>query len=112
MQTARLVIRPMKKEDEISFINGIEALSAHIARLEQCGIMPCVRGLLFGHYSTPADEQLLMRLTRLGEKWSIPVAYSDDFGHGENSAILPIGVKATLDTGKCTLEYDWGSSEM
>ena len=32
---------------------------------------------------------------------------SDDFGHGENSAILPIGVKATLDTGKCTLEYDW-----
>lgn len=114
--TGQLV--PEVAEDLVLFIednkmfNSIEALSAHIARLEQCGIMPCVRGLLFGHYSTPADEQLLMRLTRLGEKWSIPVAYSDDFGHGENSAILPIGVKATLDTGKCTLEYDWGSSEM
>ena len=70
------------------------------------------RDIIHQRHSTPADEQLLMRLTRLGEKWSIPVAYSDDFGHGENSAILPIGVKATLDTGKCTLEYEWGSSEM
>lgn len=93
-------------EDNKMF-NGIEALSAHIARLEQCGLMPHVRGLLFGHYSVPKDEQLLMRLTRLGEKWEIPVAYSDDFGHGENSAILPIGVRAALDTEKCTLEYDW-----
>ncbi len=93
-------------EDNKMF-NGIEAFSAHIARLEQCGIMPRVRGLLFGHYSVPADEQVLARLTRLGEKWNIPVAYSDDFGHGENSAILPIGIKAALDTGKCTLEYDW-----
>ena len=93
-------------EDNKMF-NGIEAFSAHIARLEQCGIMPRVRGLLFGHYSVPADEQVLTRLTRLGEKWNIPVAYSDDFGHGENSAILPIGVRAALDTGKCTLEYDW-----
>ena len=93
-------------EDNKMF-NGIEAFSAHIARLEQCGIMPHVRGLLFGHYSVPADEQVLTRLTRLGEKWNIPVAYSDDFGHGENSAILPIGIRAALDTGKCTLEYDW-----
>ena len=93
-------------EDNKMF-NGIEAFSAHIARLEQCGIMPRVRGLLFGHYSVPADEQVLARLTRLGKKWNIPVAYSDDFGHGENSAILPIGVRAELDTEKCTLEYDW-----
>ena len=109
--TGRLV--PEAAEDLVLFVedhrmfNGIEALSAHIARLEQCGIMPRVRGLLFGHYSVPVDEQLLTRLTRLGEKWKIPVAYSDDFGHGENSAILPIGVRAALDAEKCTLEYDW-----
>ena len=93
--------------EDNNMFNGIEAFSAHIARLEQCGIMPRVRGLLFGHYSVPADEQVLARLTRLGKKWNIPVAYSDDFGHGENSAILPIGVRAELDTEKCTLEYDW-----
>lgn len=113
--TGQLV--PEAAEDLVLFIednkmfNIIEALSAHIARLEQCGIMPCVRGLLFGHYSVPADEQLLTRLTRLGEKWHIPVAYCDDFGHGENSAVLPIGVRAALDTEKCTLEYDWEKTE-
>ena len=96
-------------EDNQMF-NGIEALSAHIGRLEQCGIMPRVKGLLFGHYSAPVNEQLLARLTRLGEKWGIPVAYCDDFGHGENSAILPIGIRAALDTEKCTLEYDWGKT--
>ena len=110
--TGQLV--PEAVEDLILFVednkmfNGIEALSAHIARLEQCGLMPRVRGLLFGHYSVPINEQLLMRLTRLGEKWEIPVAYSDDFGHGENSAILPIGARTALDAEKCTLEYDWG----
>ncbi len=93
-------------EDHEMF-NGIEAFSAHIARLEQCGILPRASGLLFGHYSVPVNEQVLTRLTRLGEKWGIPVAYCDDFGHGENSAILPIGVRAALDTEKCTLEYDW-----
>ena len=109
--TGRLA--PGNAEDLVLFIednerfNGIEALSAHIARLEQCGVMPRVRGLLFGHYSAPVNGQVLARLARLGEKWRIPVAYSDDFGHGENSAILPIGVRAALDTEKCTLEYDW-----
>lgn len=93
-------------EDHEMF-NGIEAFSAHIARLEQCGIMPRVRGLLFGHYSAPVNEQVLARLTRLGEKWGIPVAYSDDFGHGENNAILPVGAWAALDAEKCTLKYDW-----
>ena len=113
--TGQLV--PETEENLVLFVedhemfNGIEALSAHIARLEQCGVMPHVRGLLFGHYSVPVNDQLLVRLTRLGEKWRIPVAYSDDFGHGENSAILPIGVRAALDTEKCTLEYDWGRTE-
>lgn len=110
--TGRLV--PETGDDLVLFVedhqmfNGIEAFSAHIARLEQCGVMPRVRGLLFGHYSVPVNEQVLTRLTRLGEKWRIPVACCDDFGHGENSAILPIGVRAEIDTEKCTLEYDWG----
>ncbi len=108
---------PESAEDLILFVednqmfNGIEAFSAHIARLEQCGVMPRVRGLLFGHYSVPVNEQVLMRLIRLGKKWRIPVAYSDDFGHSENSAILPIGVQAALDTERCTLEYDWERTE-
>lgn len=93
-------------EDHEKF-SGIESVSAHIGRLEQCGILPHTSGLLFGHYSAPVNEYLLERLRRLGEKWQIPVAYSDDFGHGGNRAILPIGVKATLDTERGALKYHW-----
>ena len=93
-------------EDHERF-NGIEAESALLGRLEQCGIMPHVAGLLFGHYSAPVNEDLLNRLRILGEKWRIPVAYCDDFGHGENHAILPIGAPAALDTAACTLRYAW-----
>jgi len=93
-------------EDHEKFF-GIESESAHIGRLEQCGIMSCTSGLLFGHYSAPVNEHLLERLRRLGERWNIPVAYCDDFGHGENHAILPIGASATLDTEQHTLCYQW-----
>ena len=93
-------------EDHEMF-NGIEALSAHIGRLELCPLMPKAKGLLFGQYADEPNAQVLERLTRLGEKWGIPVAYCDDFGHGKNNAILPIGVHAVLDTERCTLEYDW-----
>lgn len=93
-------------EDHECF-NGIESESALIGRLEQCGIMPFVAGLLFGHYSSPTNAYLLERLRRLGEKWHIPVAYCDDFGHGENHAILPIGASVALDTQHCMLTYHW-----
>ena len=89
-------------EDHEMF-NGIEALSAHIGRLELCPLMRRAKGLLFGRYADAPNPQVLDRLTRLGEKWGIPVAYCDDFGHGKNNAILPIGVRAALDTVNCTL---------
>lgn len=93
-------------EDHKQFF-GVEAESAHLGRLEQCGILPHTAGLLFGHYGYPTEPAVLERLRRLGERWQIPVAYCDDFGHGDQHAILPIGTKATLDTVRGTLTYDW-----
>ena len=91
-------------EDNERFF-GIEHESVLLTRLEQSRIMPQVSGLLFGHYSMPVNEYLMERLRRLGEKWSIPVAYCDDFGHGFNNAILPIGVQARLNTENHSLHY-------
>jgi GrpB-like predicted nucleotidyltransferase (UPF0157 family) len=59
--------------------------------------MDKVAGLLFGHYSENAPPELFERLKRLGDAHGIPVAHVDDFGHGKNHAILPIGCRATLD---------------
>jgi len=48
---------------------------------------------------------LMERLKRFGVKHDVPVVYCDDFGHGNNHAILPIGCDAALDTGKCELLF-------
>lgn len=91
-------------EDHQRFF-GIEHESALLARLEQSPVMKQVTGLLFGHYGYPTNEQLLQRLRILGERHHIPVAYCDDFGHGDHCAILPIGVSATLDATHQHLLY-------
>lgn len=83
-------------EDHEGF-SPMDRLSAFLARVEQSPFMDCVAGLLFGHYSENEPLELCERLARLGEKWQIPVAHCDDFGHGKNHAILPIGCRATLD---------------
>lgn len=84
-------------EDHERF-SPIARVSALIAHLEQGGLCDRVAGLLFGHYSSPVNPWLLERLRRFGQRHQVPVAYCDDFGHGDNHAILPIGRRASLDT--------------
>lgn len=104
-------VKPAPGEEYVLFIEdheqffAIEHESALIGRLEQTAIMPRVKGLLFGHYSAPVNERLLQRLRIFGEKHGIPVCYCDDFGHGENHAILPIGARVRLDADRQKLMY-------
>lgn len=104
-------IAPKPNEKYVLFLEehetffGVPHVSDELGRLEQSPLMRQVAGVLFGHYSVERNEQLLERLERLGQKNGIPVAYCDDFGHGANHAIFPIGTRAILDTAAQTLEY-------
>lgn len=89
-------------EDHEKFSN-IAKVSSFISHIEQQNFIDNVAGLIFGHYSENVPEDLLKRLERFGRKYDVPVAYTDDFGHGVNHAILPIGGKATLDANNQTL---------
>ncbi len=60
--------------------------------------MEQVTGLLFGHYSDDISLLLFEILERFGKKYSIPVAYCDDFGHGSNHATFPILTKRLTRT--------------
>ena len=100
-----------KNDDYILFLENYEAfnepskISAHLAQIEQHELMVHVKGLLFGHYSEKNNQELADVLYRFGRKNGIPVMSCDDFGHGRNHGILPIGVSARLDTSKRTLEF-------
>jgi len=79
--------------------------AAELAFIEQSQFMDKVKGLIFGHYSTPVPHELLDCLERFGKRNNIPVVYTDDFGHGTRHAILPIGMNAKLNADKPELCY-------
>ncbi len=84
-------------EDHQKF-GGEDHVSAMLGYIEQSDFMKSVCGLVFGNYSDSPCPNLYARLRVLGERQGIPVVYCDDFGHGANHAILPIGRRARLDT--------------
>lgn len=91
-------------EDHEKF-GGEDHVSAMLGYVEQSDFMGSVRGLIFGNYADRPCPNLYARLKLLGERHGIPVVYCDDFGHGENHAILPIGRRARLDADGLNLTY-------
>ena len=73
--------------------------------IEQSEFMESVTGLIFGNYAGHPCPNLYARLKLLGQRRHIPVVYCDDFGHGENHGILPIGRRARLDAEQGVLAY-------
>jgi muramoyltetrapeptide carboxypeptidase len=83
-------------------------ISTHLAYIEQNAIIENINGLLFGHYTEKEgieNEYLEKCLERFGKRNKIPVIKCDDFGHGINHGIIPIGQEARLDTENKILEY-------
>ena len=101
-----------KNEKYVLFIEdhkmfgGLDYYSAMLTHIEQDEFMEHVTGLIVGNYSDEEYPELLARLKQIGEKYQIPVVYCDDFGHGQNHAILPIGRYVRLDCEKGKLSYE------
>jgi len=91
-------------EDHEKF-SDIAKVSSFISHIEQHEFINNVAGLIFGHYSEIIAEDLLARLARFGTKHEVPVIYCDDFGHGVNHAIFPIGRKVKLDADDQVLTF-------
>lgn len=91
-------------EDYIGF-NAPAAISKYFSHIEQSGLMNCVTGIIFGYYSKEAAPMLNGILARLASKYNIPVIKCDDFGHGTNNAIIPIGLNAEIDTARHSLSF-------
>lgn len=91
-------------EDHVRF-SDVAKVSSFISHIEQHDFIGNVAGLIFGHYCENVPDDLLKRLARFGEKYKVPVVYCDDFGHGVNHAIFPIGDKARLDCDNKSLSF-------
>ena len=89
-------------EDHEKF-SDVAKVSSFISHIEQHPFINNVTGLIFGHYSENVPIDLINRLERFGKRYNVPVVYTDDFGHGVNHAIFPIGANAMLDANEHSL---------
>ncbi len=109
--TPYLPIDPKKEyilflEDHEAF-NTPAAVSRYVSHIDQSGLLAQTKAILVGNYA-PADKPYPIIsdiYRRMGDKYNIPVVRCDDFGHGGNNAVLPIGVRATLDTNNASLTF-------
>ena len=92
----------LEDHEHFSTIGGV---GSYLAFIGQSAFMRNVTGLVFGHYSVGVSDDLLRCLGRFGDRYNIPVVYTDDFGHGTRHAIFPIGVGGALDADKQTLSF-------
>jgi len=91
--------------EDIEEYSNVRRVSMFISCIEQSPFINNVSGLMFGSFSEEINANLMSRLKRFGEKYNVPVIYCDDFGHGKNHAILPIGRNAKLNATAQTLEF-------
>jgi muramoyltetrapeptide carboxypeptidase len=80
-------------------------VSMLLAHAQQSKFMKHVVGFIFGHYSENENAEVAQIIQRFASRHSIPVITCNDFGHGKNQAIFPIGGRAILDADKQTLRF-------
>jgi muramoyltetrapeptide carboxypeptidase len=80
-------------------------ITKYFSHLEQSGIFDSLVGLIFGHYSPVEHSAVNDILSRIGAKYNMPVIKNDDFGHGSNNSILPIGGSAKLATDTLSFSF-------
>lgn len=75
------------------------AIGRYLAHIRQSDFFANVSALVFGMYSDDEKEEeaIMPIIARFAERSSIPVAKCRDFGHGSNNAIIPIGIRTTLE---------------
>lgn len=80
---------------------GPARMASLLAQLDQLSVFSKCSGILLGTFSTmqqkgltPSIDQLVLEVT---EKYGLPVAKTEQLGHGENAGCLPIGRQFSID---------------
>lgn len=75
--------------------------------LEYLGVLPKVRGMVFGrqfnYRDNPLPYDLQSELKKIGKKFRFPILYNMPIGHTEPKLTLPLGIKAVLNSKEKTL---------
>lgn len=94
-------------QDKILFIEdfGLEsdpvAISCYLYFMKQNGVFDKLKGLWIGNYQHESGITLeKIVLDVIEEEYNFPIIKSNNFGHIETKTVIPIGIKAKIDTTK------------
>ena len=85
--------------EELGFETDPEATSNNIYYMKQNGVFDKIKGLWIGNYeheSGIALEKIIMDV--LDGEYKFPIIKSNNFGHIERKTVIPIGIKAEINT--------------
>ncbi len=94
-------------QDKILFIEelGIETDPALVSNflyyMNQNGVFEKIKGLWIGNYEHESNINLeKIVLDVISDEYNFPIIKSNNFGHIETKTVIPIGIKARIDTTK------------
>lgn len=87
--------------EEFGFETSPALASNYLYYMKQNGVFNKIKGLWIGNYQHESNinlEQIVLDV--IGNEYSFPIIKSNNFGHIETKTVIPIGIKARIDTEK------------
>lgn len=83
--------------EELAFESPAGMASNYLYYMKQNGVFNKIKGLWIGNYESEVPLEKIV-LDTLGDEYSFPIIKSNNFGHIDTKTVIPIGVKAVINT--------------
>ena len=87
--------------EELGYESSPEFVSSFLYHMKQNDVFDKIKGLWIGNYEHESGISLeKMVIDVIGDEYKFPIIKSNNFGHTECKTVIPIGIKAKIDTNK------------
>ena len=87
--------------EELGFETGPALASNYLYYMKQNGVFDKVKGIWIGNYTHESGVKLEdILLDVIGDEFKGPIIKSENFGHIDKKTVIPIGIKAKIDTSQ------------
>ncbi len=87
--------------EELGFESDPALVSNNLYYMKQNRVFDKIKGLWIGNYEHESNISLeKIILDTIGDEYKFPIIKSNNFGHIETKTIIPIGIKASINTEK------------
>lgn len=83
--------------EEFAWESPAGMVSNYLYYMKQNGVFDEIKGLWLGNYDNEISLEKIV-LDTIGDEYDFPIIKSNNFGHVDKKTVVPIGVKARIDT--------------